>query len=66
MALASAAGGDRRADVQVNGQLTPVATQQIANLVEGYKQMDQTGTTLANDINAINEQTLMQQTGSRR
>ena len=61
MALASAAG--LTVGQMFNpGPVTAVAKQQIANLVEGYKQMDQTGTILANDINAINEQALMQQT----
>ena len=62
MALASAAGLTVGQMFNSQGQMTAVAKQQIANLVEGYKQMDQTGNTLANDINAINEQMLMQQT----
>ena len=62
MALASAAGVTVGQMFNSQGQMTAVAKQQIANLVEGYKQMDQTGTTLSNDINAINEQMLMQQT----
>ena len=62
MALAGAAGLTVGQAFNKQGQMTAVAKQQIANLVEGYKQMDQTGTTLSNDINAINEQMLMQQT----
>ena len=62
MALASAAGLTVGQMFNSQGQMTAVAKQQIANLVEGYKQMDQSGTVLSNDINAINEQMLMQQT----
>ena len=62
MGLAGAAGLTVGQMFQKNGQLTAVAAQQILDLVDGYKEMDQTGTTLSNDINAINEQALIQQT----
>jgi hypothetical protein len=62
MALATAAGLNVGTAFQKDGQLTAVANQQIQDLIAGYKEMDQTGTTLANDINAVNEQALMQQT----
>ena len=60
--LAGAAGLTVGQAFNKQGQLTAIAKQQIEDLIEGYKEMDQTGSTLANDINAINEQALMQQT----
>ena len=62
MGLADAAGLNVGTAFQKNGQLTAQANQQIQDLIAGYKEMDQTGSTLSNDINAINEQMLMQQT----
>lgn len=62
MALAAAAGVNVGSAFNKQGQMAPQAKQQVLDLIEGYKEMDQTGTTLANDINAVSEQALMQQT----
>ena len=62
MALADAAGVKVGQMFNKNGTLSAVAAQAIQNLIRGYTEMDQTGTTLANDMNVINEQALMQQT----
>jgi acetolactate synthase small subunit len=60
--LATAAGLNLNTAFNKQGQLTALAAQQINNLVTGYKAMDQTGGVLYEDINAINVQTLTQQT----
>jgi hypothetical protein len=60
--LASAAGVTMNEMFTKQGTLTKTAQQQIENLIAGYSDMAQTGTVLAQDINAIDIQTLMQQT----
>lgn len=60
--LASAAGVNMNKAFDAQGRLTRVAAQQIQNLLLGYKAMVQTGTILAQDINAVDVQTLEQQT----
>jgi hypothetical protein len=60
--LASAAGVRMNQMFDSQGNLSRIAEQMIKNLINGYSMMAQTGTVLANDIDAINVQTLMQQT----
>lgn len=62
LALATAAGVDMNHMFDAQGHLTATARQQIINLIQGYQDMAQTGSVLANDINAVTVQTLMQQT----
>jgi Transglycosylase SLT domain len=60
--LATAAGLNLNTAFDKQGHLTAVAKQQIDNLIVGYQEMGQTGSNLDNDIQAINVQTLLQQT----
>src|SRR5580704_4192459 len=53
MALADAAGVKLVKGITGQGQAAQIARQQIANLVTGYKAMDQVGGTLNNDMNAL-------------
>jgi hypothetical protein len=62
MGLANAAGLNLNNAFNAQGHLTALATQEINNLVVGYRAMDQTGTALYSDIQALNVQTLVQQT----
>ncbi len=62
MALATAAGVTVGQMFNKDGSLSAVAAQQIKNLIAGYQNMAQTGGILAADINAVNVQTLEQQT----
>lgn len=62
MGLATAAGLNLNTAFGKNGQLTAVAAQEVENLVVGYKAMDQSGGQLYTDIQAINVETLLQQT----
>jgi Transglycosylase SLT domain len=62
MGLATAAGLNLNTAFGANGKLTAVAAQEISNLVVGYKAMDQSGGQLYTDIQAINVETLLQQT----
>ena len=62
MGLANAAGLTMGQAFTKQGQLTKIAVQQIDDMIAGYREMDQTGTTLANDINAVSVQAEMQQT----
>lgn len=60
--LASAAGVHMNQMFNSQGNLSAIALQMIKNLINGYQMMAQTGTILANDMNAVDVQTLMQQT----
>lgn len=60
--LATAAGVRMNQMFDAQGRLSAIATQMIKNLINGYAAMGQTGSILSNDINAINVQTLIQQT----
>ena len=57
MALADAAGVKLAKGITGQGQAAQIARQQIANLVNGYKAMDQAGGILNNDMNALAAQT---------
>ena len=57
MALADAAGVKLVKGITGQGQAAQIARQQIANLVTGYKAMDQVGGILNNDMNALAAQT---------
>jgi acetolactate synthase small subunit len=60
--LASAAGLNLNSAFNAQGHLTAVAAQQIQDLISGYRAMDQVGGVLNEDIQAVNVQTLVQQT----
>lgn len=62
MALATAAGVQMGQMFNQQGNLSAFALQMIKNLIVGYQDMAQTGSVLSQDINAIDVQTLMQQT----
>jgi hypothetical protein len=62
LGLASAAGLNLNTMFNKQGQITEVARQQILNLIQGYQNMAQTGSTLGNDINAVTVQLMEQQT----
>ena len=54
MGVASMAGVDLTKSIQGNSSAAVIARQQITNLLTGYQAMDQTGSILAEDINAVN------------